>query len=63
MIEQDKNKAYIGKQFIIGKNKYALLPERVKGGCKGCDLINTDGCKPERTDYCRQGYIFVRLKK
>ena len=61
-MEKIKNKAYTGKKFEIDKVTYILLPEKSKGCCKGCDLISTDGCKPERTDYCRQGFIFKRFK-
>lgn len=58
-----KKKAHEGKIVTVKDSKFFLLKERVRGGCKGCDLINTLGCTKEITDLCRQGFIFKKLKK
>lgn len=63
MKENTKKKAFAGKVTEIQGHKFFLLEERVRGGCKGCDLINSMGCTKEVTELCRQGFIFKKLKK
>lgn len=62
MHRQNKVTAYSGK-YIEHENKtYFLAPERTQLGCQGCSFIGKI-CNKELTDYCRQGYIFVEVKR
>lgn len=54
--------AYSGKYIDYKDVTYFLMPEKSQGCCRGCDMLNVNGCSKELTDYCRQGYVFKRIK-
>lgn len=61
-MKEIKPVAYSGKYVDFNNKTYFLIPEVSQGGCKGCDLIGKGECTKDLTDYCRQGFIFKRVK-
>lgn len=56
--------AYSGKYITNNGTTYQLVPEILKGYCKGCPLEfkNPKGCNSNLTDSCRQGFILKEVK-
>lgn len=57
---KNANDAYAGKYMDFGAVTYQLIPEIVKGGCKGCALQEKSHvCEniPNLLSNCRQGFI------
>lgn len=61
---KEKLRQYMpGDTVKVNGLDYKLQQEIVPNACKGCDFVNSPTCVPKRTDICRGGLIFKKVKK